>query len=196
MSLNQSENGQTEDYSDRSPGGGRDVREQPIDEETESQREKSILFTTIVRLAFPIATLLFSIMYVENTFGRIRTENLYYPYFVATLLVFVSVTVCASELRDLYRSKSEETFFESVKASVREWQRSVGLVFVGGVYLLLVDVIGFFIATFVSMISIMLLGGRRDIKMITISTLVIVVLIYVLFVQLMGLQPPEGPLGI
>lgn len=196
MSLNQSGNGRAGDYSDRPPGEEGDVREQPIKEETKPQREKSILFTTIVRLAFPIATLLFSILYVENTFGRIRTENLYYPYFVATLLVFVSVTVCASELRDLHRSKSEESFFESVKASVREWRRSVGLVFIGGVYLLLVDVIGFFIATFVSMISIMLLGGRRDIKMITISTLVVVVLIYVLFVQLMGLQPPEGPLGI
>lgn len=173
------------------------LEQMPDDREDEDlDSERSNLFAAIVRFAFPTAALILAALYVENTYGRIRTENLYYPYFVIGMLVLLTVTVYVDELRKLYRRDARESFVESVRASVYEWQRSIGLVIVGIVYIMLIDVIGFFIATFFGVIAVMLVGGLRDPKIIAGGTLFILVFIHVLFIQLMGLQPPEGPLGL
>lgn len=163
-------------------------------EDTDSER--SNLFAAIVRFVFPTAALILAALYVENTYGRIRTENLYYPYFVIGMLVLLTATIYVDELRKLYRRDASESFVESVRASVYEWQRSIGLVIVGIVYLMLIDIIGFFLATFFGVIAVMLVGGLRDPKIIAGGTLFILVFIHVLFIQLMGLRPPEGPLGL
>lgn len=202
------ENSETTDVGDRSaqPPDDGVASERPSDESNDDvpaedgsedqDSERSSGFAAIVRLAFPTAALILAVLYVDGTYGRIRTENLYYPYFVIGLLLFFGATVYVDELRELYRRNADETFVESVRASVYEWRRSIGLVIVGVVYLMLIDVIGFFIASFLGIIGVMLVGGLRDPKTIAVGTFLILAFVHVLFIQLMGLQPPEGPLGL
>lgn len=180
------------------PTDSNDTLEQMSDDRDNEDldSERSNLFAAIVRFIFPTAALILAALYVENTYGRIRMENLYYPYFVIGMLVLLAVTVYVDELRKLYRRNASESFIESVRASVYEWQRSIGLVIVGVVYLMLIDIIGFFLATFFGIIAVMLVGGLRDPKIIAAGTLFILVFIHILFIQLMGLRPPEGPLGL
>ncbi len=150
----------------------------------------------LFRLAFPLACVLLAILYIESTFGRIRLSNLYYPYFVIGVLLLLTLTVFAGEFRRLRGRASELGFVESVRTTLIEWRRSVGFTIIAIAYLWLIEPIGFFIATAIGMVGIMLVGGRRDPKWIAISTAIILVFVYVMFIQVMGLRPPRGSLGL
>lgn len=164
--------------------------------EPENEHDYSKGYLALVRLLFPTAVLIIAILYVENTFGNIRTENLYYPYFVIGLLGFFLGIVYVREISRLVQIESDEKLTTSLRIAYNKWQRSIGLVIVGTAYIFLIEVIGFFPSTFVSMIAIMIVGGVRDPKLIVGGTSVVVALIYVMFVQGMGLAPPEGMFGI
>ncbi|MEA1930672.1 tripartite tricarboxylate transporter TctB family protein [Halohasta litorea] len=157
---------------------------------------RSTSAVALFRLAFPLAGLLLAVLYVENTYGRIRLENLYYPYFVIGVLAVLSLTVFATELRGLADYSGELSFVESVRDALGEWNRSIGFSLVAIGYIWLIEPIGFFIATAIAMVGVMLVGGRRDPLWISISTVIILVFVYVMFVQIMGLRPPSGPLGL
>lgn len=150
----------------------------------------------VFRLAFPIAGLLLAALYVESTYGRIRLSNLYYPYFVISVLSILTLIVFANEIRSLIGHQSELGFKQSARRSLTEWRRSIGFAFVAIVYIWLIEPVGFFIATAVGMVSVMVVGGRRDPLWISIVTGIILVFVYVMFIQVMGLRPPQGPLGI
>ncbi len=150
----------------------------------------------LFRLAFPLAGLVLAVLYVESTYGRIRLNNLYYPYFVIGVLGVLTATVFATELRQLLEYDGEQSFVESVREAAFEWRRSIGFTVVAVAYLWLIEPLGFFPATALGMIGVMLVGGRRDPLWIAISTLLIVVFVYVMFVQIMGLRPPRGVLGL
>ncbi|WP_418283014.1 tripartite tricarboxylate transporter TctB family protein [Halorubrum sp. DTA98] len=156
----------------------------------------STAYVTLVRFAFPVAGLVLAALYIENTYGELRRSNLYYPYFVISMLVVAVVSVSVTELRDLWGRSGDLTFAESVRHRARKWNRSIGLVFVGIVYIGTIDFLGFFPASFAGMIAIMLLGGLRDPKVMVGVSVLVLVAVYGLFIQLMGLQPPEGVLGI
>ncbi len=150
----------------------------------------------VFRLAFPIAGLLLAALYVESTYGRIRLSNLYYPYFVIGVLSLLTLVVLVNEVRALVSHQSELGFKQSARRSIIEWRRSIGFAFVAIAYIWLIEPIGFFIATAIGMVGVMVVGGRRDPLWISIVTGIILVFVYVMFVQIMGLQPPQGPLGI
>lgn len=156
----------------------------------------STLYVMAVRLSFLTAGFVLAALYVENTYGRIRLGNLYYPYFVISMLGLVGLTVYAEELRRLVGRDSDRGTAESVKAAAREWWRSIGLVLIGLVYLFAIDKLGFFISSALAMIALMVVGGLRDTKQIVGVTVLVLALVYLLFVRLMGLQPPEGAFGI
>jgi hypothetical protein len=187
MTANQSESdgGRVESTQSASGAGG-----------PEDEHAYSTGYLALVRLSFPTAILILAILYVENTFGNIRTENLYYPYFVIGLLIFFLGVVYTREIRRLLQVESDEKLTTSLRVAYDKWQRSIGLVIIGVVYIFLIEVIGFFPSTFVSMIAIMLVGGLRDPKLIIGGASIVVALIYVMFVQGMGLAPPEGMFGI
>lgn len=143
-----------------------------------------------------MAGLLLAALYVESTYGRIRLGNLYYPYFIISVLTLISLTVLVDELR-AYRSRpSGREFVETVRESAYTWRRSLGFTLVATVYIWLIEPLGFFIATAVGMVAVMLVGGRRNPIWIVLSTAAILVFVYVLFIQIMGLRPPTGPLGL
>lgn len=156
----------------------------------------STAYVTLIRFAFPVAGLVLAALYIENTYGELRRSNLYYPYFVISMLVVAIVSVSITEIRDLWGRSGDLTFAESVRRRARKWNRSIGLVFVGIAYIGTIDFLGFFPASFAGMIAIMLLGGLRDPKLMIGVTVLVLIAVYGLFIQLMGLQPPEGVLGI
>lgn len=164
------------------------------DEAAEEESAPSTAFVALVRLAFPTAVLLLAVLYVENTYGRIGTDNLYYPYFIVAMIFLFVISVYVSEIKHLYNHGAEDEFIESLKKSYSEWKRSIGFVIAGAAYLSMINVLGFFISSFLGMIVIMLIGGLRDPKMIVGGTITTLVLVYVLFITIMGMNPPEGML--
>jgi len=162
------------------------------EEEGENTPTKSTAYAAVVRLSFITAGFVLAALYLESTYGRIRLGNLYYPYFVISLLGLFGVTVYIEEIYGLFGRSPDLDFVESVKVTLKEWRRPIGLVLIGTVYLFIIDIVGFFSASGLAMIALMLVGGSRDTKQIVGVTLLVLVLVYVLFVRLMGLQPPEG----
>ncbi|ATW87488.1 tripartite tricarboxylate transporter TctB family protein [Halohasta litchfieldiae] len=166
------------------------------EEEATNRPARSTSAIALFRLAFPIAGVILAILYIQNTYGRIRLDNLYYPYFVIGILGVLTVTVFATEIRELLGHQSDLGFKESVREAVIEWKRSIGFTVVAIIYIWLIEPVGFFIATAIGLVSVMVVGGRRDPIWISISTALILVFVYLMFVQLMGLRPPQGPLGL
>jgi putative tricarboxylic transport membrane protein len=187
MTTHQSENDGGHVESAQQAGGAGDP---------EDEHDYSRGYLALVRLLFPTTLLILAILYVESTLGEIRTQNLYYPYFVIGLLVFFLGIVYAREIRRLLQVESDEKLTTSLRVAYNKWRRSIGLVVVGIAYIFLIEVIGFFPSTFVSMIAIMIVGGLRDPKLIVGVTSIVVALIYIMFVQGMGLAPPQGMFGI
>lgn len=166
------------------------------DEATANHRTRSTGAIALFRLAFPLVGVLLAILYVESTYGRIRLENLYYPYFVISVLGVLTLTVFATEFYGLIGRKGELSFVYSVRSALSKWNRSIGFTFVAIAYIWLIEPIGFFIATIVGVVGAMLVGGQRDPLRISISTVLIVVFVYVMFIHIMGLRPPQGPLAL
>lgn len=165
-------------------------------ERATNDQARSTGAVALFRLAFPLGGLLLAVLYIESTYGRIRLENLYYPYFVIGVLTVLSLSVFVTELRKLVDYSGELSFGESIREAIGEWNRSIGFTFVAIAYIWLIEPIGFFISTAIAMVGVMLVGGRRDPLWISISTVIILVFVYVMFVQIMGLRPPSGPLGL
>lgn len=150
----------------------------------------------LFRLTFPVAGLLLAALYIENTYGRIRLENLYYPYFIISVLSLFTLTVLIDELRACRSNSGEMEFIETIHKTLYQWRRSIGFTVVALAYIWLIEPIGFFIATTLGVIGVMIVGGRRNPIWITISTGIILIFVYVMFIQIMGLRPPTGPLGL
>lgn len=164
------------------------------DEEGENAPTKSTAYVAVVRLSFITAGFVLAALYLESTYGRIRLNNLYYPYFVISLLGLFGVTVYIEEIYGLLGRSPDLDFVESLRVTLEEWKRPIGLVLIGTVYLFIIDLVGFFSASALAMVALMLVGGARDAKQIVGVTLLVLALVYLLFVRLMGLQPPEGML--
>lgn len=183
-----------EDSSEADQTESPDADALPEDEEDTSHL--STAYVTLVKFAFPIAGVVLALLYVENTYGRIRTSNLYYPYFVISMFGLFTVTVVVDEVRDLWHRDPVESFMKSARSRVVKWNRSIGLVAIGTVYIGLIELVGFFPSSFLGMIAIMALGGLRDPKTMVGVTLLVLLAVNLLFIQIMGLQPPQGVLGI
>lgn len=162
------------------------------DEEGESGPTKSTAYVTVVRLSFITAGFILAALYLESTYGRIRLNNLYYPYFVISLFGLFGVTVYIEEIYELLGRSPDLDFVESLRVTLEEWKRPIGLVLIGTVYLFIIDIFGFFSASALAMVALMIVGGSRDAKQIVGVTLLVLALVYLLFIRLMGLQPPEG----
>lgn len=165
-------------------------------EESEETAHLSTAYVALVRFAFPIAGVVLALLYIESTYGRIRVSNLYYPYFVISVFGLFTVTVIVDEIRDMWGRDAHVSFVPSIKRRAMKWNRSIGLVVIGVIYIGVIELVGFFPASFGGMVSVMALGGLRDPKTMVGVTLLVLVAVYLLFIQIMGLQPPQGVLGL
>lgn len=166
--------------------------------EESEEYELSVALVAARRLLFPLAGVLLAVLYVENTWGRIRPGNLRYPYFLIGLLSVLAFSLVVEELVKLARQDHEEraALVDSVRHSAYQWRRSLGLLVLAFVYAALIEPLGFFPASVAGLLSVMYVGGVRDPKVAVGVTALVLAGVYLVFVRLIGLVPPQGPLGV
>lgn len=166
-------------------------------EEKEDQPELAWEIDALLRLSIPIVSTVFAILFLSNVLGQISLSNLYYPFFVTGLLLALLASVCVTELRQIYQRYRgvDLSAKENATELWDEWKQSFGLLVAAIAYLYLVPILGFFIASVLGMVVIMFIGGFREWRIIVPTTAFVLVLIYILFVVIANLSPPEGIFG-
>lgn len=176
----------------------KDVSAADTDEEGEAIEGMAWQTAAALKLSIPVLCTAFALLFLNSVVGRIDVENLYYPLSVVGTLLVILGTVYITEIRDIYREYTE--YSVSVRSDAErlwaEWRKSIVFLIVAVAYLGSVPVLGFFPASFVGMIVIMLIGGYRDWRIIAVTTVLVLSFIYVVFVVVANLPAPEGPLGI
>ena len=163
----------------------------------EDKEDKSIVVTTISKLLFPIIVIVLSIMYINATLGEIQlTPNLVYPYFFISLGLLISSIVIISELTDIFSDEYKINTKEQLETWWSESHQAILLVGIIIAYPILIGIIGYYIASLIIILSCMYVGNYRDRKMMLAGTALILAAVYILFGMVLGLSPPEGPLGV
>lgn len=161
------------------------------------------------RLLFPAIVTVFAILYVLNTYGDIDLKNLVYPFVVIGIL-FISVVVAVvndirttmaeqQNIRAQSSSVDETELSDSVTEMIAKMRNPIITAIAAVAYLVLIHIVGFFFASALTMIGLMRAtktertGGWRQIIAVTAGLLLAV---YVLFVQFLGLRVPQGMLGL
>lgn len=152
----------------------------------------SVGLSAVGRLLLPTVLLLLAINYVNVTWGRIQWPNLRYPYFVLGVMSVFILWVYVDELRELYAMDRDRTTAAALREFVNEWRRSILFGAITVLYVALIPVLGFFTASFLAMTSIMYAGGVRNYKLGLAITLGILALVWIMFVEVVGINPPDG----
>lgn len=165
---------------------------------SEAIEEASLFFSLAKRLLFPTISLVFVGLYVENTVGRIRLENMYYPLFIIVCLFILLGSVYISEILDLYRNAEQysATVVEDLATTYDEWKLSIWVVSISLMYLYFIELIGFFPSSFIVMATIMRVGGVRRWQTIGLVSVGVLVFTYIMFLMVLGIRPPTGPLNV
>jgi hypothetical protein len=161
-------------------------------EEEDAGVEFSVLLSGITRLAFPLLLLLLAINYVNTTWGRIRTDNLQYPYIVIGLMTILILLVMYEEIQELIQMDGVRTTKQALSDYVTEWK--VTILFSGILisYGLAVPFLGFFTSSLLAMVVIMAAAGVRDYKIGLLVIACILTTIWLMFVEFIGVNPPSG----
>lgn len=167
-------------------------------EERNSKFELSFVGAFIHRMVLPIFLLLFGIAYFLNTYGRIPWDSLRYPYLFLSILLLSAITITLEELYGLYKEKDKYSgsTTKALHQTFYRWKSSIYFVLFTIVFLVLIGLLGFVPAMAVYLIGGMRLAGLRDWKRVILYSGVIWVITYVLFIQLLDIYFPPGPLGI
>ncbi|WP_170977489.1 tripartite tricarboxylate transporter TctB family protein [Halorussus salinisoli] len=158
-----------------------------------------------VQLIFPLGVLLFAALYVQNTYGRLKLEDLFYPYTIiislaglVALVVFYEVRAFVDDERgdgkQMQTGKPEER--KSLVSVIYRSQRPLIVAVSSVAYLVLIGIIGFFPASAVTLVGLMRATGVESWRRIAIVTGLLLAGIWVMFVQVLGLQVPQGILGV
>lgn len=174
-----------------------DKEVEAAEEEEEDQREIAWKIDAVLKLSIPIVSTVFALLFLSNVVGRIALSNLYYPLFVMGLLLVLLASIYVTELQKIYAQYQGTDVSTKANAARlwEEWKQSVWLLVAAVAYLYIVPILGFFIASFIGMIVIMLIGGYTNWRRILPTTVGVLLLIYVLFVVVANLSPPEGIFG-
>lgn len=166
-------------------------------EEEDVPAERAWEIDALLRLSIPIVSTIFVLLFLSSVVGRIALSNLYYPLAIVGLLLILLATVYVTELRKIYTQYKGPDILAKENATELwgEWKQSVGLLVVAIAYLYIVPILGFFFSSFIGMLVIMRLGGYRNWRVTVPSTIGVLLLIYVLFVAIANLSPPEGVFG-
>lgn len=163
---------------------GNQLRREPV--------EFSVGLSAAVRLMLPVALLLLSANYVRETWGTIRAQNLQYPYFVIGSLAVLILLVLIDEFRTLQSMDRDVRTVDALNAYVDEWRVSILFAVIAVVYVGLISVTGFFSASVVAMGAAMYVAGVREYRMGLIVTVGVLGLVWLMFVELVGINPPSG----
>ncbi|MFC7157771.1 tripartite tricarboxylate transporter TctB family protein [Halomarina halobia] len=161
------------------------------------------------RLLFPAIVVVFAALYVMNTYGSIALKNLVYPFVVIGALLIALIAAVVGDLRTTMEEQRElrtlagdidgSELNDSVTERIARLRNPI-LTAIGAIgYLLLIHLVGFFLASALTMIGLMRATGTErtnDWRYIIGVTVALLLAIYVLFVQFLGLRVPQGILGL
>lgn len=152
-----------------------------------------ILVSIAKIMAFPTLVLLFCLMYLNSTWNRLDIGTLVYPYTILSLTLLLLGVVYVRESNSLRKTFSpRRDFSESVKRLLFEWKESIGIILVAVGYLFIMDIAGFFPSSLIAIAAIMYLGGVRNWPLIAAISLFTLMMVYILFVVVLGIRPPSG----
>lgn len=178
--------------SDNAEEGGVGSGDSGEDTAKEGLEKVAVGHSAINRLLLPTAILLLSILYIQETIGRLSWENLRYPYFIIGLMAVFTLWVYVDEVRGLLNLDREMKITESVKLWVEEWALSIKFGLLTILYIWLIDLLGFYSSSFIGMVSIMYVANVRNYKLIVALPISIILVIYIVFEIVVLLRPPRG----
>lgn len=166
--------------------------------EAEASTSTSSIFSLGKRLLFPTLAFVFVLLYVENTWGKISFRNLWYPYFIIASSLVLLTSIYASEILDVYRNSGQytATAMEDIQETYEEWRLSIWVVALAIGYLFAINYIGFFPSSFVTMAVMMKIGGVKKWSTIGIVCTGVLIFVYVMFIEVLGVRPPSIPIGV
>ncbi|NGM71274.1 tripartite tricarboxylate transporter TctB family protein [Natronolimnobius sp. AArcel1] len=152
----------------------------------------SVPLSAVLRYLIPIAVLLLSANYVNETYGQIRAENLYYPYLIIGVMCVLSLVVIIEETIDLRSVQRDIGTHEALAEYVNQWRVSISLAILIVIYVVLIPVLGFFSASVILMTASMYATGVQRWRLATLVIIATLSLIWLMFIEVLGIQPPAG----
>lgn len=173
--------------------------------ETTEVTHPQFTYRLVKRLLFPSGVFVFCLLYLNNTYGRIPLENLVYPYVIMSVLLVclgvvyvIDIKKTLNEQRDINQSSIGEDIDEPYQVLLGTIKKQKKLIIVSEaaiVYLLLIVPLGYFPASALVMIGTMRATGVKNWIHICSITVSLLIAIYIVFIQMFGLQVPQGILA-
>jgi len=140
-------------------------------------------------LAFGIVLCIYSSIYEIGSFQRPETGLM--PLLLGILLVILSTAIIVQTARS--KAKKEE---KEVRIFSGDWKKALLTLVVLIVASLLFDWLGYLLTFFLLCVALMIVGGSKSWKQITIMAFCTTIGIYLCFVVLLKQQLPTGILGV
>lgn len=159
--------------------------------------ENSLLLEGLSKSFFPVLVLVLSVLYIQATWGELALlPNLTYPYFFIAASCVTIIAIMLFEIKELNQNEYEYTATEQLNRWWTESSQSILLSAVIVIYPILIRIVGFYIASGIITLMIMYIGDYRSWKRMVIVLVILLFGVYILFDIILGLQPPEGALGV
>lgn len=173
--------------------------------ETAEVTHPQFTYRLVKRLLFPSGVFVFCLLYLNNTYGRISLENLVYPYIIISMLLVclgvvyvIDIKKTLNEQRDINQSSIGEdigTPYQFLLGIIKSQKNLIIVSEAAIVYLLLIVPLGYFPASALVMIGTMRATGVKNWIHICSITVSLLIAIYIVFIQVFGLQVPQGILA-
>lgn len=109
-----------------------------------------------------------------------------YPYFVLGLLIFLTLILAVNSFLIKAKTSEEDEKFKDIKI----WQ-FLFIILTSTAYIYLIEVVGFFVTTFVYLLIVMI-GLKSSIKWSIITSVVFPIFLYLVFVSFLRVPVPRG----
>lgn len=160
--------------------------------EHEEVVERSAGYEVLSRLLFPLLCLGLGVVYASATWGM-PTRSLQYPYLVIAVLFLLTISTVAEDLLEIHRTEYQAALADSLRSYYTVWNLSIYVAVGTVVYVVLITSVGFIVASFLVMVALMYLSGERNALVVGGVTAIVLALVYVVFIQLIGLSLPRLP---
>lgn len=141
------------------------------------------MLKVVDKFSIPIITALLCVVYITAT-RKMDWIVIRYPYVIIAIIALLWICIMIDELR-LTTSSTQKKEEVSIK-------QFVSLAAPALLYLVAIDILGYFTSTLLFIGSLMFLLGNRNIKQIILITCLFVGLQYLFFGILLNLPIPEG----
>lgn len=109
-----------------------------------------------------------------------------YPYFVLGLLTFLTFILAINSFFIKSQPDEDDEKFKDIKIG-----QFLFIIFASMVYIIFIDIIGFFTTTFIYLLGVML-GLKNSVKWSIITSIIFPIFIYFVFVMFLRVPVPKG----